>query len=470
MPLLLVVLYLALMAKAFHCSILLVILLVLISIGYSDQLQSSQAQTLFRIQRLLNFPTVLRSWTAYTDFCNSEPNSFLTVVCYEESITQLHIIGDHGVPPLPRNFSMVSFVTTLVKLSDLKVLTLVSLGLWGRLPGKVSRLSSLEILNISSNYLHGAIPEEFSYLSNLQTLILDDNMFSGYLQDWIGSLPTLAVLSLKKNSMNGTLPLSLGSMENLRVLALSHNHFFGEVPDLSSLTNLQVLDLEDNALGPQFPQLGDKLVLLILRTNRFSSGIPTEISSSYQLQRLDISFNRFVGPFPPALLSLPSISYLNIAGNKFTGMLSENLSCNAEFEFVDLSANLLTGSLPNCLLSESKDRVVLYSGNCLATGNQNQHPFSFCRNEALAVGILPHQKKRKHASKAVIAMGIIGGIIGGIALVGLIFLVIRRVNVKKIIKTPQTRLIAENASTGYTSKLLSDASKNPPSLCLSSVK
>ncbi|KAK9290834.1 hypothetical protein L1049_009012 [Liquidambar formosana] len=444
------------MAKAMCYSALIVLLIFWLSIGHSEQLQSSQAQTLLRIQRLLNFPALLSSWNNNTDFCNTEPTPSLTVVCYEESITQLHMIGDKNVTPLPHDFSIDSFVTTLVKLPNLKVLTLVSLGLWGPLPGKIARFSSLEILNISSNFLYGAIPQEISTIKSLQTMILDDNNFTGRLPEWLSALSALAVLSLKKNSMNGSLPNSLGSLENLRILVLSNNHFSGEVPDLSSLTNLQVLDLEDNILGPQFPQLANKLVVLVLRKNRFSSGIPAEVGSYYQLQRLDLSFNRFVGPFPPSLLSLPSITYMNIAGNRFTGKLFDNLSCNVELEFVDLSSNLLTGSLPNCLHPDSNDRVVLYARNCLATGDQNQHPFSFCRNEALAVGIIPHRKKRKQASKAVLAFSIIGGIVGGIALVSLIFLLIKRVNSKKT-RTSTTRLIAQNASTGYSSKFLSDA-------------
>lgn len=389
-----------------------------------------------------------------------ETTESLTIICYEDSITQLHIIGSTKVPLLFQNFSIDSFFTTLVKLPGLKVITLVSLGLWGNLPPKISRLSSLEILNMSSNFFFGGIPREISSLKNLQTLILDDNMFDGRVPNWFFSLPVLTVLSLRKNSLNGSLPNSLGSLENLRVLSLSHNQLFGKVPDLSKLENLQVLDLENNSLGPQFPLINNKLVTLTLRKNKFNSAIPDEISSYYQLQHLDLSFNRFVGPFPPALLSLPSITSLNIAGNRFTGKLFENLSCNPELGFVDLSSNLLSGFLPECLLKQdNKDKVVLYGGNCLGNVDGNQHPVSFCHNEALAVGILPRSRnKSKGGFKAVIIVGIIGGIFGGFVLVGLIFFVLRKVNQKKRSKTPPTRLIAENVSThGYTSKLLSDA-------------
>lgn len=446
------------MAKTLTGYLFLVLAIILLSIGPTEQLQSSQAETLRRIQYLLDNPPVLSGWKDGTDFCNTEPNSSLTIVCYEESVTQLIIIGENGAPALPQNFSMDSFVTTLVKLPNLKVLTLVSLGLWGPLSGKIARLSSLEIFNVSSNFLYGALPHELSFLKSLQTLILDKNMFSGPLPDWTGKLLNLTVLSLRQNSFNGSLPDALNNLESLRVLSLSHNHFSDEVPDLSSLRNLQVLDLEDNAFEGQFPKLDNRLVTLILSKNKFRSGIPSELSSYYQLEHLDISFNSFVGPFLHSLLVLPTIIYLNIAGNKLTGMLSENQSCNDELTFVDLSSNLLTGSLPDCL-SDSKKRDVSYAKNCLAAEDQDQQPLSFCRNEALAVGIVPGQKKRKQATKTVLALGIVGGTLGGILLVGLIFLAIRRTNARKPKKSPPTRLITENVSTGsgYTSKLFTDA-------------
>ncbi|RWR85415.1 putative inactive leucine-rich repeat receptor-like protein kinase isoform X1 [Cinnamomum micranthum f. kanehirae] len=448
------------MAERNYPSSLLIFSLVFLWIPFTCQLESSEVLTLLQIKKLLNSPDVLSTWDGSADFCNTEPNSSLTVGCYEGSITQLHIISQDGSPMLPRNFSIDSFFTTLVKLPSLKVLSLVSLGLWGPLPAKISRLSSLEILNVSSNFLYGSIPGEVSTLKNLQTLILDYNMFSGRVPDWLSELPVLAVLSLRNNSFTGSLPNSLGSLENLRVLSLSRNRLYGEVPDLSNLINLQVLDLEDNYFGPHFPSLGSKVVALVLRNNRFSSSIPSEASSYIQLQRLDISFNRFVGPFSQSLLSLPSLNYLNIAGNRFTGMLYQNTSCNEGLGFVDLSSNLLTGSLPSCLESDSKMIVVRYANNCLTSKDQNQHqhPYAFCRNEALAVvGILRSKQKKVPTDKVSLPLSIVGGVVGGGMLVGiLIWLILRKVNVKRAKGRPPRRLIAESASTGFPSKLLSD--------------
>ncbi|CAI9783372.1 unnamed protein product [Fraxinus pennsylvanica] len=386
-----------------------------------------------------------------------EPRSSLTIVCYEGSITQLHIIGDEGAPRLPQSFSIDSFVTTLVRLPSLTVLRLVSLGLWGPLPTKLTRLSSLEILNLTSNFFDGTIPPQISSLTRLQTLILDGNNFTGGLPNGLDSLSALAVLSVKNNSLHGSLSESLGSLENLRVLALSNNKFSGEVPDLSSLENLQILDLENNALGPQFPAISNKIERIVLGKNKFTFGIPEKVQSYNQLKHLDISSNRFVGPFPVSLLSLPSISYINIADNKFTGMLFKDLPCNPGLDFVNLTSNLLSGKLPSCLVPGSEHMVVSYSGNCLVTGDKNQHPVSFCKNEALAVGILPHHDKRKQVSKTALALSITGGIIGAITLVGIALLVVRNFIAQRAEKKPPTRYIEENASTSYTSKFLRDA-------------
>ncbi|KAL8125547.1 hypothetical protein AgCh_012998 [Apium graveolens] len=446
------------MAASFRHARILLLLVFTSSICCSEQLTSSQAQTLRKIQSLLSYPSLLRTWNDNTDFCNTEPTSSVTVVCYENSVAQLHIIGERGAPPLPRNFSIESFFTTLVELPSLKVLTLVSVGLRGQLPSTILHLEMLEILNITSNFFRGALPQELSKLRNLQTLILDKNMFHGRLPDGLGTLSLLAVLSVRKNRLNASLPESLGQLQNLRVLDLSHNKLIGELPDIRTLRHLQVLDLEDNLLGPQFPKIGSiKLVTLILRKNKFNSGIPEKLQSFNHLQRLDISFNRFVGPFLSSVLSLPSITYLNIEGNKFTGMLSENMSCNPQLEVVDLTGNLLTGRLPSCLHYDPKVRVVSYARNCLVGEDKSQLPVSFCRNEALAVGIVPYSHKSKQASIQVLALSISSGIVGSVVLVAIVFLTARILHAKRMVKSPPTRFIRKNASTGYTLKMLQEA-------------
>ncbi|CAN6562111.1 unnamed protein product [Malus baccata var. baccata] len=451
--------------------LLLLLISSLFSVHHSGAATESESESLLKIQQLLNYPpplTLVSSKDGHS-LCSVEPTPSLTLSCYQGNVTQLHISGGGAAfPPLPRDFSTHSLFSALSSaFPTLKVLSLVSLRLWGPLPPSLARLSSLEILNLTSNYLSGAIPPHLSSLVNLQTLILDRNNFTGRLPPSLVSLPSLAVLSLNHNLLNGFLPRSLASLHTLRVLSLSHNFLAGEVPDLKSLTNLQLLDLEANYFGPRFPSLRskNKLVTLVLRNNKFRLGIQTGFRGGFQLQRLDISLNQFVGPFSPSWLSLPSINYLDIAGNKFTGVLSKNMSCNAELAFVNLSSNLLAGDLPTCLKnrgSKSSSIVVLYSGNCLTNVDQKQqqHPSNLCHNEALAVEIPPsgdEKRKRLHVNKQV-ASRAVAGIVGAAAIVALAFMAVKWLYGKQLpVKSPRTRLIRDSASTVNTAKLLSDA-------------
>ncbi|KAJ8573024.1 hypothetical protein K7X08_009535 [Anisodus acutangulus] len=439
---------------------LLVFMVFLLFHSSHEFLESSQYEAIVKIKQLLNFPQDLSSWSDNTDFCNSEPNTALTLMCYEDNITQLHISGYNWFPNLPQGFSTDTLFSNLALLPNLKVLSLVSLGLRGTLPKNIGFLSSLEIVNISSNFFYGEIPEEISYLKGLQTLILDDNMFTGQVPEGVGSLPSLSVLSFKNNSFSGSLPNSLSSLQTLRILSLSGNKFSGVVPNLQNLSNLQVLDLESNNLGPNFPNLPTKLVSLVLRKNKFSLGVPKELSSCYQLKKLDISSNELVGPFSPTILSLPSLNYLDISGNKLTGNLLKNVTCSQDLSFVNLSSNYLTGELPSCLHPSSGSKIVFFSGNCLSNRERWQHPYSFCHNEALAVSIEPHNKEKVKGGngKAVLASSTVGGFVGVIAIIGLAFVVFKREYAKKKAnKTPQTILILEKVSPAHTLKLLNDA-------------
>ncbi|KAG4947093.1 hypothetical protein JHK87_043100 [Glycine soja] len=421
-------------SKPVSLSHLLLLTLFLATIQLSEQLEFSQSQTLLKVQQLLGYPSALGTLSSTTDFCNIEPTSYLTLVCYEDSLTQLHVVGNNEYNPLPQNFSSDTLFATLGTLSSLKVISLVSLGLWGNLPESIAQMSSLEILNITSNHFSGAIPSQLSLLRNLQSVVLDDNNFNGEVPNWVGSLQGLAMLSMRNNWLSGSLPTSLNALHTLRVLDLSNNQLSGELPHLKNLPNLQVLNLENNTFGPHFPSLPTKLVSLVLRNNSFRLSVPSNLSSFYLLQRLDLSLNGFVGPFPPSLLSLPSINYLDISSNKFTGMLLNNLSCNDDLHFVNLSSNLLKGELPTCL--EPKTRVVLYARNCLSNKNQDQHPSDFCSNEALAVTIITHQQKHKRTTSKAIIVSSMGGLVGGVLIVGVVILVVSRVHKKQVVKIP----------------------------------
>ncbi|XP_039060173.1 probable inactive leucine-rich repeat receptor-like protein kinase At3g03770 [Hibiscus syriacus] len=428
----------------------------------SLQLQPSQFNALREIQQFLNYPSLLSIFNNTWDFCNLEPSPLLTVVCYEDDVTQLHIIANNGgfPPSLPRNFSIDALFSSVSSLQNLKVLSLVSVGLWGPLPATIGKLSSMEILNLSSNYINGYIPLELSYLRNLETLILDHNEFTGQIPSWIDSFSDLAVLGLRNNSLFGSLSSSISSLKNLRVLAMADNHLYGGVPSLQNLTNLQVLDLKNNKFGPDFPVLNPKVVAVEIRNNSFQSSVPNEALTSYlQLQKLDISINTFIGPFSPSLFSLPSIEYIDISDNKLTGKLLINASCSEHLVFVNLSSNLLTGDLPECLQQQNDvgKRFVSYGGNCFSDEEEDQHPSNFCHNEALAVKVMPDKLQHGEGkAMGVVGSSLVGGIGGLMVIVGLSYWAFHRRKKGAAMKGASTRLITEKPTVN-TVKLLSDA-------------
>lgn len=356
------------------------------------QLAPSETRILFQVQQLLEYPQVLQGWNNWTNFCYLPPSPSLKVVCSNSHVTELTVVGNKSSssasPSSPKqntlsdNFSIDAFFTTLTNLSNLKVLSLVSLGLWGPLPTKINRFWSLQALNISYNFIHGQIPQD--------------------------------ILSLK----------------NLTSLVLAHNLLNGTVPDLRSLVLLQELNLGGNHLGPTFPSLGNNLVTIILKNNSLRSVIPSEIKKFNQLQQLDISSNKLIGPIPPALFSLPSLQYLDLAQNQLSGALPTNISCSVKLQFVDISHNILIGKLPSCIASNTSTRTVISSWNCLSGGKNAsyQHPYSFCNKEALAVK--PPAKSKEHKSSTIklgIVLGIVGGVLGIAGVLGLlIFVIIRR--------------------------------------------
>ncbi|RDX90542.1 putative LRR receptor-like serine/threonine-protein kinase, partial [Mucuna pruriens] len=369
------------------------IILVLLTPSSIAQLSPSESRILFQVQKVLEYPQALQGWTRWTNLCFLPPSPSLNIVCSNGHVTELTIIGNKTSPSssshtkaaswtslqtLSGRFSIDSLFTVMTKLTNLKVLSLVSLGLWGPLPAKINRFWSLEMLNISSNFIYGEIPPSIASMRNLRSLVLVDNLFNG------------------------------------------------SVPDLQRLTSLEELNLGGNKLGPEFSSLGNNLVTIILSNNSLRSHIPPQVVNFDKLKVFDVSSNEIFGNIPSYLISLPSLQCLNLANNHLSGNLSVNVPCSSSLTFVDISHNLLVGKLPSCFGSMSSKATVLYSGNCLSTKrlNDQQHPTSYCKKEG-ALAVKPPAKKLKKELNSGTKLGLMIGLIGGaVVIAGLLVLVI----------------------------------------------
>ncbi|KVI09212.1 Concanavalin A-like lectin/glucanase, subgroup [Cynara cardunculus var. scolymus] len=403
----------------FYCSNL-VLFLLFISWGFfvsnTNQLQATQTQLLIQLRKHLEYPLQLSNWENFNgDFCNLDSDPQVTIKCEGNSVTEIKIMGDklskvsdfHGYAvknqTLSETFSVDSLVVTLARLNTLRVLSLVSLGIWGPLPDKIHRLSSLELLDMSSNFMFGSIPNEISRLVKLHTLTLDGNFFNESIPNWLDSLSNLTILSLKNNRLKGQFPSSICKTTTLTDIALSHNNLTGELPDLSALSVLHLLDLRENGFDSELPLLPRGVTTVLLSKNSLKGQIPEEFGELDRLQHLDLSFNSLTGSPPSALFSLPNISYLNLASNMLNGPLHDISKCGDNLGFVDISSNRLTGRLPSCLdTNSSNKRVVKFNGNCLFGDNQQQNLDSICKEASLkknrSWGSAASSKRDHHAT------------------------------------------------------------------------
>ncbi|KAG2261607.1 hypothetical protein Bca4012_013681 [Brassica carinata] len=364
------------------------LLLLLLPLLSESQLPPSESKTLLDIQKQLQYPQILQSWTNTANFCNIPSSPSLRVICSKGHITELTITGNRTTK-LSGRFE--ELFTLLTKLSSLNTLSLTSLGISGPLsPKAITKLSpSLQSLNLTSNFISGNIPKEISSLKNLRSLVLTDNLLNG------------------------------------------------SVFDLRGMSNLQELDLGGNNLGPELPSLPSNLVSVSLRNNSFRSKLSEQIKKLNKLQSLDLSSNEFTGSIPEFLFSHPSLQTLSLAQNMFSGSLP-NSTCRSSKvrRTLDVSHNLLTGKLPSCYSSKSfKNQTVLFSFNCLSlNGTPNakyQRPLSFCQNQASkAIAVEPvHKVEEKDSARGKLGMVIlviIGVVILGAILVVLVLIVLKR--------------------------------------------
>ncbi|KAL5864463.1 hypothetical protein ACOSQ3_001977 [Xanthoceras sorbifolium] len=430
----------------------------------TQELQTFQVQLLLQLRKHLEYPSSLEVLENYEgDPCNLTSTAHMSITCQENSVTELKIMGDklvkvsefngHAIPnqTLSESFSIDSFVTTLTRLTSLRVLCLVSLGIWGPLPDKIHRLSSLELLDMSSNFMFGSIPSGISRLIKLQTLAMDINFFNDSVPDWWDSLSNLTILSLKGNQLKGPFPTSICRITSLTDIAMSHNELSGKLPDMSTLSNLHVLDLRENKLDSGLPVLPKGLITALLSKNMFSGEIPEQFGELALLQHLDLSFNHLSGTTPSALFSLPNISYLHLASNMLSGSLPDHLSCGRKLGFVDISDNKLIGVLPPCLDSTSDKRVVKFGGNCLSTDVQHQHQESYCREASMS--------KQSRIREIGILVAIIGGAVLFVVLLGSVLLILCRRYCSRVKFEQHTRpkVVQDNPPTVVSSEVLANA-------------
>ncbi|KAK2639616.1 hypothetical protein Ddye_027411 [Dipteronia dyeriana] len=155
----------------------------------------------------------------------------------------------------------------------------------------------MQILNLGENVLSGELPNCWMNWKKLLILNLDNNNFAGSIPPSMGALTSLRSLHLSKSGLSGKLPSMLENCRELVALDISENEFVGNVPIW---------------IGEKF----SKILILILRSNKFHGHFPLELCHLTSLQILDLAYNSISGGIPKCIKNLIAIATVSYSADK----------------------------------------------------------------------------------------------------------------------------------------------------------
>lgn len=269
----------------------------------------------------------------------------------------------------------------LGNMSELQYLDIAGANLSGQIPRQLSNLTKLQSLFLFRNQLTGLIPSEFSRITPLTSLDLSDNQISGPIPETFAELKNLRLLSLMYNEMNGTVPEGIAELPSLETLLIWNNFFSGPLPQsLGRNSKLKWVDVStNNFIGSIPPDIcsGGMLFKLILFSNNFSGSLSPTLSNCSSLVRIRLEDNSFSGEIP-LFSHISDITYLDLSRNKFTGGIPADISQASRLQYINISSNPeLGGIIPG--QTWSLPQLQNFSASyCGISGNLP--PFQYCKS------------------------------------------------------------------------------------------
>ncbi|CAI9766554.1 unnamed protein product [Fraxinus pennsylvanica] len=138
--------------------------------------------------------------------------------------------------------------------SSVYYLRLPGVGLVGEIPSDtLVRLTQLRVLSLRSNRLTGSIPPDFSKLEHLRSLYLQNNRFSGEFPASVTELTRLTRLDISSNNFTGPIPFAVNNLTQLTGIFLENNGFNGTLPSINQ-PGLLNFNVSNNRLNGSIPR------------------------------------------------------------------------------------------------------------------------------------------------------------------------------------------------------------------------
>ena len=237
---------------------------------------------------------------------------------------------------LSSNFGLIEGhnLDWLLHLSSLKHLDMSSVDLCkvSNWPDKVNMFPSLLDLHLRDCVLSMPISFVLSNInssSQLSIIDLSSNNLNSSVFSWLFKYTnSLLVLYLNDNTLGGSIPKAFKDTElhNLQVLGISYCSINGEVPNLTKMSQLQVLDMSSNSLKGVF-------------TEAYLWNIST-------VSQLDFSYNSLSLKFSPAWVPPFHLEIIKLASCKLGPAFPQWIHIQ-NLVWLDISNAGILDSIPN---------------------------------------------------------------------------------------------------------------------------
>ncbi|KAL3585551.1 hypothetical protein D5086_012418 [Populus alba] len=194
--------------------------------------------------------------------------------------------------------------------------------------------------------------------NNVISINLATQSLSGILPSELSTLSQLQSLSLQENKLSGALP-SLANLASLREIYIGTNNFTSIPQDcFKGLTSLQTLSMNDNINLESWVISTDLTESSSLTTFEASNAkifgtIPDMFASFPSLQNLRLSYNNLTGGLPPSFANSEIQNlWLNNQEMGLSGNI-EVLSSMVQLSQVWLQKNQFTGPVPDLSMSKN---------------------------------------------------------------------------------------------------------------------